>query len=95
MRRIYIVVSILLLLSLVHKHTIVSAAAPHLYVKEWDYLVIQSVIQEDELETNWKDAITRIEAVIYLARALKLEPPAQPAVTTTESTEQAETISVE
>lgn len=95
MRRIYIVVSILLLLSLVHKHTIVSAAAPHLYVKEWDYLVTQSVIQEDELETNWKDAITRMEAVIYLARALKLEPPAQPAVTTTESTEQAETISVE
>lgn len=95
MKRVFVLLSVLLIFSLVHKNSVAIAAAPHLYVKEWDYLVKQTVIQEDELETNWKDAITRMEAVVYLARALKLEPPVQPTITTNESTEQTENISVE
>lgn len=91
MKRVFVLLSALLIFSLVHKNSVAIAAVPQLYVKEWEYLVTQTVIQEDELETNWKDAITRMEAVVYLARALKLEPP----VATIKSTDQTENLSVE
>lgn len=51
------------------------AAAPTAHNEEWSFLWEQGVVLDSEMNRDWKQAITRMDAVIYLARALKLEKP--------------------
>lgn len=60
------------------------AAAPTAHTEEWTYLWEQGIVLDSEMNRDWKQPITRMDAVIYLARALGLEKPVVPAEEVTE-----------
>lgn len=71
------------------------AAAPTAHTEEWSFLWEQGIVLDSEMNRDWKQAITRMDAVIYLARALKLEKPVIPAEETSSEEAAGEVVSEE
>ncbi|WP_342528372.1 NlpC/P60 family protein [Chryseomicrobium sp. FSL W7-1435] len=87
MKQMKIGIVFVLILTLLLPFSEAQAAAPTAHQKEWDYLVAQKVLLPEELSRDWKKSITRMDAVVYLARALKLEKPVIQQSETQQSTE--------